>query len=213
MEPATSLGSEVWAIVTEPFGATGTPRAPEAAGVVDELEAARSGDRAALTRLLRARLPRLRNLIRYLVRSDREVDDIAQESMIAIVRGLPSYRGEGSLDAWCERITAREAIRHRRALVVRASHEDTDALESVATHDTPEQLVERRRAVGLLDALPDAQRDVIVLHHVLGLSLPEVALELDVAFETARSRLRLGMQKLRVDAGASPSSSDPEARS
>jgi RNA polymerase sigma-70 factor, ECF subfamily len=45
--------------------------------------------------------------------------------------------------------------------------------------------------------LPDEQREVLVMHHVLGLSVREIAEELATPFETVRSRLRLGMARLR----------------
>lgn len=167
-----------------------------------ELEAARTGDRAAQARLLRAALPRLRNLIRYLVRNDAEVDDIAQEAMVSIVRGLPSYRGEGTFQSWCDRITAREALKQRRMQQAQRM-EEADALDEPASHPSPESWLARRRAVALLDQLPEAQRDAVVLHHLGGFSLPELADELQIPIETARSRLRLGMQKLRAQAGAS----------
>lgn len=61
----------------------------------------------------------------------------------------------------------------------------------------PDEYVARRRAVRMLDTLSDEQRRAVVLHHVVGLSVPEVAEELSIPFETARSRLRLGMGKLR----------------
>lgn len=181
-----------------------SPAPRPALGPPPDLEAARAGDRAALARLLRALLPRLRNLVRYLVRGDAEVDDIAQEAMVAIVRGLGSYRGEGSFQSWCDRITAREALRQRRHLRARR----TESLEaqdegSLEGHASPETWLERRRAVALLDQLPEAQRDAVVLHHLGGFSLPELAEELSIPMETARSRLRLGMQKLRAHAGAS----------
>jgi RNA polymerase sigma-70 factor (ECF subfamily) len=53
--------------------------------------------------------------------------------------------------------------------------------------------------VRCLDALPTEQRECIVLHHVVGLSVPELASELSIPFETARSRLRLGIAKLREE--------------
>ncbi len=39
---------------------------------------------------------------------------------------------------------------------------------------------------------------MLVLHHVLGLSVPEIAEELSAPFETVRSRLRIGIAKLRA---------------
>src|ERR1700712_4122621 len=51
----------------------------EARGLV---EAAARGDRGAAEQLLRSLLPRVRNLVRYFVRGDAEVDDLAQESLV-----------------------------------------------------------------------------------------------------------------------------------
>lgn len=48
-----------------------------------------------------------------------------------------------------------------------------------------------------LEERPVEQREAVVLHHVVGLSAPELAEALGVRFETARSRLRLGISKLR----------------
>ncbi|MES1173344.1 MAG: sigma factor-like helix-turn-helix DNA-binding protein [Myxococcales bacterium] len=50
---------------------------------------------------------------------------------------------------------------------------------------------------GLLSVLRPEQERAVVLHHVIGLEVSEVAEHQGVPTETARSRLRLGMQKLR----------------
>jgi RNA polymerase sigma-70 factor (ECF subfamily) len=71
----------------------------------------------------------------------------------------------------------------------------------VSPGERPDPYAERRRLVQCLDRLPREHREVIVLHHVVGLSMPELAEELQVPFETARSRLRLGMRKLRDEIG------------
>ena len=55
---------------------------------------------------------------------------------------------------------------------------------------------------GCLDELPLAQRSAFLLHHDDGLSLAEVAHALEVGFETAKTRLRYAMNKLRTCMGA-----------
>src|SRR5262245_38147803 len=61
---------------------------PQSPGAIDtRIAAAARGDRAAAQALLTELLPRVRNLVRYLVRGDRDVDDIAQEALIAIACG------------------------------------------------------------------------------------------------------------------------------
>jgi RNA polymerase sigma-70 factor (ECF subfamily) len=59
-----------------------------------------------------------------------------------------------------------------------------------------------RRLLDCLDTLPAAQRSVFLLHHEDGLRLDELARTLELGFETAKSRLRYAMSKLRTCMGA-----------
>jgi RNA polymerase sigma factor (sigma-70 family) len=58
------------------------------------------------------------------------------------------------------------------------------------------------RLLGCLDELPLAQKTVFLLHHEDGLALDELARALELGFETAKSRLRYAMGKLRTCMGA-----------
>ena len=58
------------------------------------------------------------------------------------------------------------------------------------------------RLLRCLDELPLAQRSAFLLHHDDGLPLAEVACALEVGFETAKTRLRYAMSKLRTCMGA-----------
>ena len=62
----------------------------------------------------------------------------------------------------------------------------------------PEDCLLRDRMVKVLDQLSDEQRRALLLHYVMGMSVPEVAEELSAPAETIRSRLRLGKAHLRA---------------
>ena len=64
--------------------------------------------------------------------------------------------------------------------------------------DHHESYASRRELIKQLDELSYDQRHALVLHHVLGMSVPEIAEHLTVPFETVRSRLRLGQTALRA---------------
>jgi RNA polymerase sigma-70 factor, ECF subfamily len=161
---------------------------------------AAGGDRVAADSLVRELMPRVRNLVRYLVQGDADVDDMAQIALVAVLRGLPTFRAEGTFKAWTDRIVVRETLAFVRKRRARDSGRREPTAEVFAIDGTSrtEAYAMRRRLVQCLDALSEDQRQVIVLHHVLGLSMPEVAEEVGVPFETARSRHRLGMTKLRA---------------
>jgi len=59
-----------------------------------------------------------------------------------------------------------------------------------------------QRLLDCLDALPAVQRSAFLLHHEDGLALDDLARALEVGFETAKSRLRYAMVKLRTCMGA-----------
>ena len=60
----------------------------------------------------------------------------------------------------------------------------------------------QRQLVEAVEQLPVAQRSAFLLHHDDGLGLDEVARALEVGFETAKTRLRYAMSKLRTCMGA-----------
>jgi RNA polymerase sigma-70 factor (ECF subfamily) len=161
-------------------------------------------DRETLTAIATQLLPRVRNLIRYLVHGDQDVDDIAQEALVAMLRGLPGYRGQGSLESWADRVVARVAFAWlRRRKPRRAEAFDIDDADVTDSTALPDEYLRRRRLVELLDGLPQEQRYALVLHHVLGLSVEEIALETAAKVETVRTRLRLGKCRMRELAGSS----------
>ena len=166
----------------------------------DSITAVLNGDRQATEALIRSILPRVRNVARALLRSDLDVDDVAQSVLLQVLRGLETFRGEGSLASWVDRITIRIAIANSRRASLRRDKEQHAAAQDDMPHGAAppsDEYLYKRQVAELLDAMPDPQRQVVVLHHVLGLSLPEVASEQRVSIETARSRLRLGMNRLR----------------
>jgi RNA polymerase sigma-70 factor, ECF subfamily len=181
-------------------GVAGVWRVADADDEARRVRAAAAGDRTAAGELCAELLPRIRNLIRYLVRGDADVDDIAQEALIAVLKGLPGYRGEGALSSWADRIAVRvtfASLRKRRS--AERLHDDRRDLTLVPDPGgAPDQYAVRRELVGLLDELPAEQRHALVLHHVLEMTVPEIAEELGVKFETVRSRLRLGRNSLRA---------------
>jgi RNA polymerase sigma-70 factor (ECF subfamily) len=144
-------------------------------------------------------LPRVRNLVRYLVPGDSEVDDFAQESMIALMKGLRSYRGDGAFVAWTDRVVSRSVFkqlrkrkRSRQRVVAVGATPGDDPMER---GPQPDEALAHREAVALLDELSLEQRHALVLRDVLEMTSPEIAEQLGVPVETVRSRLKVAKAK------------------
>jgi len=138
--------------------------------------------------------------VRYLVRGEQDVDDVAQDALVTMLERLHSYRGEGAFEAWVDGVVLRVVLGRMRKIRLwsrRFELRGSEDLPAPAAGEAPERYLARRSAVRALDRLPEKQRVVIVMHHVLGFSVQEAAAELDLPVETARSRLRLGMGRLR----------------
>lgn len=180
--------------------ATHTERPAGGAAQEQRIQAVIAGQRDAAESLLAELLPRVRNLVRYLLRGD-DVDDIAQEALIAILRGLPTWRGEGSFTSWSDRVAVRvtfAALKKVRADQRQTAGEPVELMAVPSDDAAPDDYVFRRDMARLLDQLSDEQRHALVLHHVLGMSVPEMTEQLGIPFETVRSRLRLGRAHLRA---------------
>lgn len=190
------------ALVPAPAANRAAPKPPPGRIAADDPRIARAaaGDRAAAETLLTQLLPRVRNLVRYLCRGDGEVDDHAQVALLEVLRALPAFEGRSAFTTWADRITVRSTLRRIQQARTRALRQPPVAETDASSGEDPgpeRRALGRRRLARLLDALPPEQREALVLHHVVGMSVPEVARELDLPFDTIKSRLRLATQRLR----------------
>lgn len=166
--------------------------------VIDpNISAAASGDRVAAQALCRELLPRVRNLVRYLVRGDARVDDVAQEALIAVLKGLATFRGEGTFESWVDRVVARSTFATLRRLRAETQPGAENVAESERDPVEPSPYEERRELATALDQLPPDQRRALILHFSVGMTVPEIAEAVSAPQETVRSRLRLAKATLR----------------
>jgi RNA polymerase sigma-70 factor (ECF subfamily) len=141
-----------------------------------------------------------------------DVEDVLQESMLALCSALDSFRGDCQTSHFACRVAIQTAMNGRR----RAAHRQRttpsvppDELDEIARDElSPAELLAaaRRRQVlrELLDDLPAAQGEVLALHTMLGHSVAETAAITGVPVNTARSRLRAALAMLRERAVADP---------
>jgi RNA polymerase sigma-70 factor, ECF subfamily len=163
-------------------------------------------------------------LYRYLARHTRDRDvanDLFQEVWSKVIASRSRYEPRAKFQTFLFRIAHNCFIDHcRRA----ANHAQPAATGDELWHETlpapesemPDRHAERsemvaRYRVALL-ALPAEQRDVFLLYEETGLSLEEIATITGVGVETAKSRLRYALGKLR-HALAAPSEEKPAERS
>jgi RNA polymerase sigma factor (sigma-70 family) len=142
-----------------------------------------------------------------------ELDDAVQQSMIALVRALPAFRGDCHPAGYASRITLRVALRVRRNVKRDANRRET--LEQLSSGEdeatgaggqSDETLGSRRRELlrELLEDLPEEQAEALTLRVVMGWSLDEVARASGAPVNTVRSRVRLAKEALRARIEAQP---------
>ncbi|MBK3577158.1 sigma-70 family RNA polymerase sigma factor [Streptomyces sp. MBT65] len=109
------------------------PRSGPDAGVVT---AACAGDRQALDHLLRQCLPLVYNIVGRALNGHADVDDVVQETLLRMVRGLPKLRDPSAFRSWLVAITIRQ-VRDREQIRAadrdrRAHLEDAEAITDPA---------------------------------------------------------------------------------
>jgi RNA polymerase sigma-70 factor (ECF subfamily) len=152
--------------------------------------------------VIQSQLPWIRWRLRSLFPPHLDLDELEQQVLLNVMRSFPSYRGEGSLRAWLDSITLRVGMKHVRRVRERERREQAvcETLGSVHQRLPSDEYFARRQLLSLLSGLSPKQKHALVLRHVVGLEVAEVAKKQGIPMETARSRLRVGMRKLRLRA-------------
>lgn len=143
-------------------------------------------------------------LLRYFQRyaGERAVaDDLLQETLIRIARGLPGFAGRASVKSWAFAIATRVAADHFRAPErQRQSVPMDEAPEPVASDPELEQrlVVDEMNACvrQVIDSLPADYRAALVLHDLEGLAAGEVATICACSLATAKIRIHRARRRL-----------------
>jgi RNA polymerase sigma-70 factor (ECF subfamily) len=144
---------------------------------------------------------------RMLGSRDSDIEDIAQLSLIELVRSIHNFRGECSLDSWTSRVTAHIVCKHirrrrrERGIFEHSAIEPTDGARPGPAL-VAKNLLERIR--GHLNEMDQGKALAFVLHDVCGFDLREAAQILDVSVAATQKRLVRGRHELRARIGADP---------
>ena len=140
------------------------------------------------------------NLALRIVDDSHEAQDVAQEVLIKVFRGLPAEDEEFTLPAWLYRVTVNASFDHLRARKRRpVTVTSESAPEPASAVDDFERAELARRVESTLKELPKRQQVALVLRDVHGLSVGETASVLGVTKGSADvllSRARAGFRKV-----------------
>ena len=193
----------------------GSPASNDAAELTALARLAGSGDPAATRRFLDSVWPTLSRVVNGVLGSRHpEVDDVMQQSLIAVLQALSAFRGDCHPAGYASRIALHVALRARKNAAMRRVRTETLAQISASDPEVQwpgcEVSAERRKKAlrDLLTELPEEQADALALRVVLGWSLEEVAQATGAPLNTVRSRVRLAKEALRRRIEADPTLAD-----
>jgi RNA polymerase sigma-70 factor (ECF subfamily) len=144
-------------------------------------------------------------LQRYLVRmvgNRATADDLLQETLLRIARGLPNFQGRSSVKTWAFTIATRVATDHFRRPETRARIVDVDAFTEISASDAD---VEGRVVIDemnscvreVIHSLPEEYRAALILHDIQGLTAAETAEACGCSLATAKIRIHRARARLK----------------
>ncbi len=159
------------------------------------------GDPAALCRIYEKYRDRLLKVAAALLNDRSAIEDVLHDVFVAFAQTTGQFRLQGSLKGYlaiCVANRARDVNRtNQRRATVRADGIDMRAADTGG----PDRLAMSRewatRLGTAMAELPDEQREIIVLHLQSKLPFREIAKLKEVSINTAMSRYRYGLDKLR----------------
>jgi RNA polymerase sigma-70 factor, ECF subfamily len=144
---------------------------------------------------------------RWLCRSPSDADDVVQEAILRAFRGFDALRGS-DVKAWLLTIvrnchlTALKQQQRRAHVPLPQEHDADDGHAMIATTPDPESASlrrdDRRTLDRLLAALPEEQREVLVLREIEELDYRDIAAVTNVPIGTVMSRLARARAALKA---------------
>lgn len=166
------------------------------------LLAVAAGDRRAFDLLYRRFRTLVERYVRHQLVDPWQAEEVVQDVFLEIWQIADRFDPAHSAIAWIRTIAQRRAIdrvrksRADRDRDLRIGARDFEGVDHSST-DRAESVLDRIALRGAVTALPERQREAVVLRHLVGMSGPEVASVLGVPVGTAKTRARDGVLALR----------------
>jgi len=159
------------------------------------MEGAQRGDREAYRALLTDIASPLLGFLRRRIADPHEVEDVYQDTLMALHRARHTYDPSRPFEPWLFAIARHVAVDHFRHRMVHASHE-------VLVEELPEPAGDadpaRPRLAEALDRLPPAQREAFEMLQLEGLSVAAAAARVGITTGALKVRAHRAYKALRA---------------
>jgi RNA polymerase sigma-70 factor, ECF subfamily len=164
---------------------------------------AAAGDRAAFAALAERHYDRIFALAWRWCGARAEAEDVAQEAMVKMAGAIRSFRGDCAFSSWAWRIAYTTAVDHlrARAKIVPLGPAQMQELTEGAYRDSPEDAIAGEELWRAVRALPEQQRDAVLLVYGEEMSHAEAAELMGCSEKTvswhvheARKRLKIALE-------------------
>ena len=161
-----------------------------------------TGDRVAFEAIFAEYAPRVHRFILRRTAGDKNLaDDLTQQTFLHLHRARNDFDLSRPLRPWVFTIAA-NLVRESKRRAIRKPETLVDPLERSTQGRGPDvSSPEERLLRRTLNNLPEAQREVIVLHWFEGLSFKEVASVVGASLSAVKVRAHRGYKQLKADMG------------
>lgn len=175
----------------------------------DQLVAAyANGNNEAFDTLLNRHKDRVFSYILHIVKDCEQAEDIFQETFVKAIMTIKQgrYTDSGKFSAWISRIAHNLIIDfYRQEKAENTVSTDSDVTDMLNRRDLAEENIEDRLVSEqiqedvrrIIDALPESQREVLMMRYYRDMSFKEIAEATNVSINTALGRMRYAILNMR----------------
>lgn len=167
------------------------------------------GNKSAWLTIVKRYEKALYNYALRMVNNRADAMDLLQDIFIALFRNLQSFRGDGSFRGWLFKIAHYRCLEFYRRKRPMQSLDDVPEQEDEDSATCPEQQLFSKQASGSLVAamklLPVKQKLVVELKFFQQCTFAEIAHQLGISTNTAKSQLYSALDKLKLQLSELPS--------